>query len=244
MKKFFVILLVIIMLISTACNNVSDDSVEVDELSLFDKAFYADTIGFEFRIYIDGYWHTVNDFTTIWSMINPSGSRYTGFHTELRFVKHRNEAENLPNTIVVAYPNEDTVQDVLTVINWEVDSSSIDLNRFGLTYPITVENLVEDYAIMDWLIYTYGALGSPTFIYSVAAGSTDIGTRIGFDLGRSSIGSENTEKVLDILDQLNMTEDEAGPLIRASGSLERFIAVTNLMLEEGITSERALRRTG
>ena len=53
---------------------------------------------------------------------------------------------------------------------------------------------------------------------------------------------ENAQTVRDLLDQLGMTEDEAGPIIRAAGNFDGFVAVAELMLTDGMSAEAVLKQ--
>jgi len=115
------------------------------------------------------------------------------------------------------------------------------LGKFGLAYPITIDNLVNDYEGVNRLLRhdEWLQLSLLSFVRTRV-----YDTRVEFELDRLGDwqSDDNTKKVLDILNQLNMSQDEGGPLLRTAGSLDRFIAVTDLMITQGLTAEQALRR--
>jgi len=235
MKKFLIILLVLIMITHTACNN----RAEIEKMDMDDKLRYADYLDFTLEMFIDGQWVYTTNYSETRSLIRPDSESPAGFYTEVRFLRHPDEATNIPNTVILAFPHENSVTRVLNAINWEVDSAGIDLSEFSLSYPITVENLVDDY---EW-VYRLIRYDEFFIAYLQRFVQLSLGgdSRIGFELVRlREQGDENVEKVLVILDQLNMTQDEAGPLLRAAGSLEAFITVTDLMLAQGLSAEDAL----
>jgi len=278
MKKFLIILLVLIMITLTACNN----RAEIEEMDMDAKVRYALYLDFILQIYIDGQWLNLtqdsyldgNSISMVLSLIDPEHESFADFYTEIRFVHSWEETAGHPTNVIAAFPFGPARTGVVNALNWEVDSAGMDLSEFGLSYPITVENLVDDYENINRLVwhdarYTVdfrrfvsgltiaGIVGtqaewddlqqkiedgmsSPMFspddriIFELLRIGEEITIRTGGD------SDENVEKVLVILDQLNMTQDEAGPLLRAAGSFEAFITVTDLMLAQGLSAEDAL----
>lgn len=238
--RLFVFILAVITL--TACTNQHQKPEEMD---MREKVDYARFLGFELWAFIDGQWFRGNMYNEVRSLVNPSSERFADFYTEVRFIRHADEATDVSETVIFAFPYDDgTVTRAVNALNWEVDSANLDLSEFGLDYPITIENLVDDYGGLYRLIRLDPnfMLTLHSFVRDTAFAHID-GSRINFELFRLFEWSEvNTEKVLGILEQLNMTQDEAGPILRAAGSLDAFVAVTDLMFTQGLSAEEALAR--
>jgi len=240
MKKFLIVLPILIMGILVACDNRED----IAEMNINAKIWYARFLDFDLFMYIDGQWIRGNNYSRAHSLTNPNSEFFADFYTEVRFVRHPDEAVDVPNTVILAFPFENSIERVVNAINWEVDSADIDLRSFGLTYPISVDNLVNDYDSVNRLIRLDAnfILTLHSFVRDESTAHID-GSRVNFELLRLLNWSEdNSKKVLDILDRLNMSQDEGGPLLRSAGSLDRFISVTDLMITQGLTAEQALRR--
>jgi len=240
MKKFLIVLPILIMGILVACDNRED----IADMDMHDKIWYAQILDFDLLRYADGQWVQGAEYSKVRSLINPDSSFFADFYTEVRFVRHPDEAVDVPNTVILAFPFENSVERAVKAINWEIDSANINLNRFGLVCPITVDNLVNDYENVNRLIRLDAnfTLMLHSFVRDEDTSRTD-NSRISFELDRlNEWNRDNNKKVLDILDRLNMSQDEGGPLLRSAGSLDRFISVTDLMITQGLTAEQALRR--
>ena len=279
MKKILIILLALI-LIATIFNACSSEEEEMD---MRDKIWYIHNLDFILQIYIDGQWLNLtqeldsdgNSISMVWPLLDPQHESFADFYTEIRFVHFWEETADLPTNVIAAFPFEPARTGAVNALNWETESAGVDLKAFGLSYPITVENLVDDYEAINRLIrHDWNFTSNFT---SFLRGLNTIGTsrtrseweelqrqreagtgivffypdsRIAFELLRlgewndhlREQSDEKVEKVLAILDQLNMTQDEAGPILRAAGSFDAFVAVTDLMLTQGLSAEDALAR--
>ena len=250
-KKSFLIVLfaVIITIVGLIVYLSNKEEPQEPEMSDYDKIWYAENLYFDLRIfdYDKGIWYRGNDYSAARAATNDG--YFTDFYTEIRFVIRPEIPSDVPTTVILAFPNEDKYEDelelILNLLNWEVDSANIDLDKLGLSYPITAEDLVNNYEEIDWLMkldFGFRAL----LIRLPIDGGYYMGikvSRIDFELIRvSGLSEENAQAVRDILDELGMTEDEAGPIIRAAGSFDGFVAVAELMLSEGLSAEAALKQ--
>ena len=239
MKKILVSLLLLTMIMSVviACDNT-------EEMSMREKIRYADILYFELHSYIDGYWYSGHRYIEVGARADPNHRFYANFYTEVRFVRHLDEVDRLQNTVIFVYASEDALQIALNVLNWEIDVVGVDVSEFGLEYPLTVENLIYDYESVNEVIW-YDRPGGNFFkrISELVRRVHREGptSRIEYELMiRGEWTYENVEKVSDILEQLNMTETEGGRLLRSAWGIDTFVAVTDLMLEQGLSAEDAL----
>jgi len=239
-----------------------------------DKMLYADALGFSLLIYVDGewihfqgtQWHGTNTHLHARTIVRSDSESLSNFYTEVRFVHNWDETRSFPNTVIVGVLRERTAIAAVNAINWEAASSGLDLSEFGLTYPVTIENLVDDYVringILDhdpWFRVAVSLFANNSVLAGAARNAREwqelqeqieAGTatymfspdsRIEFELTRR-YGSPryHIERVNEILGQLNMDHNEGGLLLRASGSADAFFAVTDLMLTQGLSAEEAL----
>jgi len=235
LKRLLIILLtltIFVLIALTACN--SED--EIEEMGMLDKIWYSNFLGFEVVAYGDGGWHYVDGRSRRINMVLPDNA---DSYTEVRIVRP-SEVIVTETTVIFAFPNEETVADVVNMLNWEVDSVGIDLSDFTLTYPVTATDLVDNYESVNRLIRHgdgwLGAIIADIIPYYPARTS-----RVEFELSRIlQVGY--AERVYGILERLNISPDEAGPILRAAGSVDAFETVVELMFEEGLSSDDALRR--
>ena len=240
----------LIILTLIGCNLKRDNQ---NMMTLNDKFGFASILNFNFHVQTEGRWFFGN------SGILISGPVPTGignpFEGEIKFsdfmllheIHDASDLEDIPESTLVASPNPDNSQAIINAINWEMLSSGEDprktLSRFGLDYPINVENLVYDFE----KIYALLLRRNESRVISITGGFAELygntGTRIEYELFYLlEMGEGRKEHIYEILDLLNLTEDEGAVLLRQSGSYDAFVFITNLMQEEGLSFERARRR--
>jgi hypothetical protein len=247
---------------------------EYEEMDMMEKMWYADALGFSLLIYVDGEWihfygnqlRGTNTHFHARILVNFDSEGRSDFYTEVRFVHNWEEAWDFPNTVIVGIPFERPATAAVNAINWEAASSGLDLSAFGLTYPVTIENLVDDYVRINGILdheHWFGTAVSRFANNSVLVGETrgerewqelqeqiEAGTatymfspdsRVEFELTRRH-GSprRHIERVNEILEQLGMDHDEGGLLLHTAGSTDAFFTVTDLMLTQGLSAEEAL----
>ena len=235
-RSILIFFLILTMTVFTACNNKKD----IQEMDIQDKLRYAWRLDFDIYIYMDGQWTQGVDYYWLRELLDPDSEYFEDFYTDVRFAHHSDEVGYFWQTEIFAFLREDSATHTINVLNWEVDSANLDLQEFGLTYPISVDDLLNNYEEIDRLIEHDSWFG-----VSLVAFTRDYNTRIEFELDRlNEWDKENTEKIIIILDRLGMTQDEVAPIIRASGSVDAFVAVSDLMLEEGLSAEEALEQVG
>ena len=132
--------------------------------------------GFNFLVVVDGEKH-VGSYVTDSNMVTPWHPDFNRFYDTLVFVRNECEAHGFPDNVVVAWPAEDCMElrRRLEILNWEVtrDSSSLTFggNRppirsvigiegletdYGLTYPISAEDLVYNWQAVMRLMLDIG----------------------------------------------------------------------------------------
>ena len=177
MKKFSYVCATLVMLISTivllsACNADDYDYEEEERImDLLIKSWYGSDMLFHFRIVVDGEARILGGFSAV-DRFNPSSRFHNPFYTDLIFVHSGAEADalNLPDNIIVAWPRDAEWTDGLIAgMHWAVNRTEDELPRrweqllrpvvtleeFGLSYPITIEDLVDNWEKVNALWTTF-----------------------------------------------------------------------------------------
>ena len=75
---------------------------------------------------------------------DPLGYLWQEYHTEVAFVYNEDEATGFPQHVMVMWPSHISPW-ILIEINNVVRIDNIDTTVFGLSYPITMRNVVDDW---------------------------------------------------------------------------------------------------
>ena len=98
--------------------------------------------------------------------IHPNSRQFNPYYTELVFVHCEEEAQKYPDNIITAWPSEIT-PGVIEGIHWRLSMDQEELTSrrvfrplftfedFGLSYPLTVENLVDDWEKVMALFFSF-----------------------------------------------------------------------------------------
>jgi hypothetical protein len=159
MKKGIIfIILITITLLFTTCGNRREREAMID-LEKMNFAFF--THAFDFQMVIDGEIRTsVTGFA--FEKTRPTFPEFDPFYTELVFVHSQEEAQGFPDSTIVAWPREERAPKIIHGIHWAAsrDENSLlqpggfggirirdpfSLEDFGLTYPLTVADLVDNW---------------------------------------------------------------------------------------------------
>jgi len=114
----------------------------------------------------------------------PYSQSFNPFYTDLVFVHSEEESIGFPDYVVVAWPRErEFSQGIVNGLHWAVNRDAgelyarpdlldnrrfaVTLEEFGLTYPITVEDLVDNWEKIDALWHVLDR-GERSFIFSAA----------------------------------------------------------------------------
>jgi len=119
------------------------------------KFAYAGDFRFQFQITIDGERHASN--VLVNRHVDTSHPEFDPFFDELVFVHSEEEAVDFPDNVIVAWPNTGIFTEGLIYnIHWAVNRTPDDwvgrprrdvltLEEFGLSYPLTVADLVDNW---------------------------------------------------------------------------------------------------
>jgi len=141
-----------------------------------EKFLYARDMDFRFSIYYDGERRNW-DSLPVSALIGLSSPHFDPLYTELVFVFSENDAVGFPDNVVAAWPSNDASRGMIIGIHLAISGNGrispryeasifaddINLEDFGLTYPLTFEQLVDDWENVAALLSyfdptTYGAI--------------------------------------------------------------------------------------
>lgn len=138
--------------------------IDVDKLHF---AFY--TYIFDFQMVIDGEIRVPANVPAL-NVTDPLSPYFDPAYTELVFVHNEEQAQGFPDYVIVAWPVDRPVTQMIvdrmnTMVNRTTEElgnlitqrrESISLEDFGLTYPITIEDLVDSWeaVVAVWLALT------------------------------------------------------------------------------------------
>ena len=156
MAKVIITIIMIVMILGVlvACG------LEENEMNITrDKIFYALDMHFTWQIVIDGETTIITvkeSRVPVLDQILPIGVNPQ--YTDLVFVHSEEEAVGFPDSTVVAWPlrleDRDVAQGIVNGLHFAALLGEVDLENFDLSYPLTVENLVDDWrAVNNFLTY-------------------------------------------------------------------------------------------
>ena len=167
-KNVFICFLVIcIATLTTGCNRTIIEEERPTMVISQEKFDYADILGFRFKTILDGE-PTESSSRLVWFITNPRGEMFDPFFDELVFVHSEEEAVGFPDNVIVAWPwalNVDSLINILHVlVNRCIDDLTgrftsperdiITLEEFGLSYPLTIADIVDNWGKMNALIHS------------------------------------------------------------------------------------------
>jgi len=173
----------------SACS--ADDHDYEEEKRIMDlmiKSWYGDEMWFEFRIIVDGEARALVGRSAM-RRFDPRTPFHDPFYTDLIFVHNEVEADalNLPDNIIVAWPRDaaEWTDGLIAGFHWAINRTEdeithtlgrltgtlirpvVTLEEFGLSYPITIEDLVDNWEKVNALWNTF-ADGERTRIQGAA----------------------------------------------------------------------------
>jgi len=141
---------------------------EEEPTVLRDKFNYASDVGFQFSIVYDGERGTSSSMAVSF-LLNPMSPDFNPLYTELVFVLSEEDVVGFPDNVVVAWPCLRSRGGIIGMhlalsgnrrvsphYSTRTLADEIDLEDFGLTYPLTFEQLVNDWENVAALISRLG----------------------------------------------------------------------------------------
>jgi len=144
-------------------NNRNIEEIDMEEwnrmMSLVEKNWFGADMRFEYLVFVDGEeMRTTGTGFPNW-LLNPHHRWHDPFYTDLVFVHTEAEATGFPENVIVAWPGDEWRTDfILSNIHRAVNRSAEDLmfhgrqtrpvltlEEFGLTYPLTRADLVDNW---------------------------------------------------------------------------------------------------
>ena len=132
MRKIIVYLLLTAMVLALAACKMKeeDDNMEVEER--LRKASYFVAMYFQSNV----------------PWLRATSRKLADQFTDVVLVYNEEDAAEFPDSVIVAWPYEKTYK-MLDAFNYEIFSRAIDLEQYSLQYPLTIENLIEDWEKVD-----------------------------------------------------------------------------------------------
>jgi len=140
----------------------SEIVVEIPEpLIPWEKIIYGRRLNFRFQVVINGEKNVGTDFHAS-RFANPYDPDFNPFYTELIFVHSEADAVGFADNVIVAWPRGDGfTEGLINGFHWVVDREEhfvtysgvpgilsrevVTLEQFGLTYPLTIADLVDNW---------------------------------------------------------------------------------------------------
>jgi len=158
MKIKIIIIVTIVILIAIFIIVCRDNAEEEQFMIPMDKFDHAYRFNFSFMVYKDGE-EVITGWSSIWDLIAPGWSTFNPHYDELIFVHSLEEARegNFPDNVIVAWPYRplftqaslaeinNTIKNPVSPWGERLARNDINLEDFDLTYPITVDDLVDNW---------------------------------------------------------------------------------------------------
>ena len=155
MKNKTKILLLILFLVALTVFTAYIITRQEEDVQLIDmdKFWYGVSLQFEYRMIMDG--HVFSNYTIISERIQAGAHLFDPSYTELIFVHNAEQAQDLPDNIIAAWPRETHVEGMIARIHWTLEnprlrdglplSQHATLEEVGLSYPLTAADLVDNW---------------------------------------------------------------------------------------------------
>ena len=171
-KLLLIIFTIAFVLLVTGCrnNNVEDEQIMGNMISV-EKFLFAYSLRFEISIVIEGE-RVVSSWRAYEHILPRDPVNY--FHTDLIFIHSEADAVDFPDNIVLAWPrmgDNNFSQGVINGIHWALERDESDLAQarasderreiisledFGLSYPLSISDFVDNWEKMMELWYRLG----------------------------------------------------------------------------------------
>ena len=241
---------IIIILVSCIREEEGEKMVDVCEERLIsgEKTIYAVVMGFVFQIYIDGEVQVIgrgeSTFPVRDRIYFTQSPLFDLSYEKLIFVHNEEEATDFPSSTVVAWPDEDMAQGIINGLHLGMLRGDLDLEDFGLVYPITVENLVDDWEAVNSLggrvIVRYGLSN----LYSIA--QRDGAEAFLIDIEAFHVVDGNRELLTEIINRANrelgLNIESSLELLTIVGCPDEFLDIVDRLGGERYTLEEILEK--
>jgi len=149
-----ILTLIVALVVTMSTGNQEEEAQEAQELIDLVKFRYAQSLGFAFGIVAHG--RTIESHRVVF--LQMLDHRPAPFYTDLVFVHSRAEAEGFPDNVLVAWPTAGggraTARSLQRAVDrpeeagldtWGQRRPAVTLEQFGLSQPLTVEDLVDNW---------------------------------------------------------------------------------------------------
>lgn len=152
----------ILLIFFTACTRQG----EVQPMLDIEKFDYANGLFFDFRIVIgDNVWDAAQ---TVQLRILPTSPLFDPFYTDFVLVQNQEQASELPDYVIAAWPRAGGGEAAIEAIHWVLENPSrwssgnlrfqnATLEEVGLSYPITVADLVDSWEKVNALLQSFSS---------------------------------------------------------------------------------------
>ena len=244
------VMIFVLSLIITGCRQEEEIMKNSDDVRPIpaEKSTYATVLGFSFKIVIDGEVQVFGrgeSSRPVCERIYFTQSPYfDSSYTELIFVHSEEEATGFPNSTVVAWLDKDTAQGIINGLHLGMLRGDLDLEDFGLVYPITVENLVDDWEAVNSLrsrvMVRYGLSNLPSIASRNGAEAFLI------EIEAFHVVDGDRELLTEIINRANrelgLNTERALELLTIVGCPDEFLAIVDRLGGERYTLEEILEK--
>lgn len=172
MKNMPALLVLFLAVLITGCNSNNNNDINREDLDMIstDKVWFAIYMRFDSRIVFEGEVISPYGLAAIFESVHPRSSTFNPFYTEFIFVHNAEEAEGFPDNVIHAWPRDNAwTQGLIEGMHWAVSREEIGilneptsmrdpftLEDFGLTYPLTITDLVDNWEKVNtlWRAFT------------------------------------------------------------------------------------------
>ena len=225
-----------------ACNK-EEEIVTITNIE-FEKTIYASDLLFSWKMIIDGEPLVATNFydiSTVLSRIWMKDASNQPYYTDLVFVRSEEEAAGFPESTVLAWPRDDFGQGMVNGLHLGVLRGDIDLEDFELTYPITIQNLVDDWEnvnrLMRYIVNERELMG-PLFMHGSPFDANAYMLEI--EAFRLLEDKEAVERVIRRGREWRISRNDTLKLLHMVGSEDAFFDAIERMEEEGLSFEELM----
>ena len=220
-KKIAILVIAVLLITLIVASYIDNRERTVSQPIVdLDKFSYANQLRFGFRLVNVNLDRIFNDYGNVQWVISPGTDRFNPFYTELVFVRSRAESRDFPDNVIVAWPSVGGGEAAIEYLQQAVDRTEYDLSEigyrrtvitleeFGLMYPLTVDDLIDNWEKVNVLFQAL-CENERASLFHVIGASTDLdaeGLRVGrcnsricwYDGGCGSPSWQSCKSTIDI----------------------------------------------